>query len=291
MKKCSKCKKEKKEFEFGKDSYRPDGLCCSCKECQKEYRENNKEKKRNYYLDNREKIIKRQNAFQSKHREEKRQYNKLYGPEYHIKHKCEAKYIFRRYKSDAKRRNIFFNLKFDEFVKFENQFCEYCGEELDRIRIDRLDNSQGYIFNNCVPCCQICNITKNTLNVNEWKEYIEQIIIFNKTGQTRTITRQRSFIGNSKQFLNYRYNAKRKNISFGISFEEFLFFDKKPCYYCGTITDNFIGIDRIDNMVGYDLNNCVPCCKICNGGKNCNQINIWENWILKIINFNSNEDL
>jgi hypothetical protein len=52
---------------------------------------------------------------------------------------------------------------------------------------------------------------------------------------------------------------------------------KKECYYCGEknyacINDyiddkcksKFCGIDRMDNNIGYTIDNCVPCCIICN---------------------------
>lgn len=37
---------------------------------------------------------------------------------------------------------------------------------------------------------------------------------------------------------------------------------KQPCHYCG-ITEK-IGIDRMNNDIGYEYTNCVPCCGYCN---------------------------
>lgn len=42
VKTCSKCKDEKKVFEFSKNKSKKDGLASFCKECQKEWRNNNK---------------------------------------------------------------------------------------------------------------------------------------------------------------------------------------------------------------------------------------------------------
>jgi hypothetical protein len=63
MKKCGKCKQLKPLEKFGKDRYRKDGHCYSCKSCiaegDKKYRRANsakvKEKNRRYYQDNSEK--------------------------------------------------------------------------------------------------------------------------------------------------------------------------------------------------------------------------------------------
>jgi hypothetical protein len=48
----------------------------------------------------------------------------------------------------------------------------------DRVNLDRIDNSVGYTESNCVPCCAICNITRNTLyTYEEFKLHIAPAII------------------------------------------------------------------------------------------------------------------
>jgi len=61
------------------------------------------------------------------------------------------------------------------------------------------------------------------------------------------------------KYKSYKSNAKKRNISFVLSFDEFMTFWKQPCYYCGAHID-YVGIDRLNNNVGYSLENCVPCC-------------------------------
>jgi hypothetical protein len=46
---------------------------------------------------------------------------------------------------------------------------------------------------------------------------------------------------------------------------------RQPCIYCGGY-DNHNGIDRVDNNVGYQLDNTVSCCKICNFIKGTDEI-------------------
>ncbi len=59
-----------------------------------------------------------------------------------------------------------------------------------------------------------------------------------------------------------------------ISFENFLHLSQQNCYYCdsspGNKTANFQynGLDRINSDLPHNLNNSVPCCIICNRGKN-----------------------
>ena len=39
------------------------------------------------------------------------------------------------------------------------------------------------------------------------------------------------------------------------------------CYYCGS-TNSKIGVDRLNDDIGYEVDNIVPCCKACNFMKN-----------------------
>ena len=89
-----------------------------------------------------------------------------------------------------------------------------------------------------------------------------------------------------KHTLNYKtkpkYNLyrKRHRIKFNeiemISENEFMEFTSQNCYYCGVPGPN--GIDRINPDIGYEKDNCVSCCKHCNyvkGNLNIDDFNIW----------------
>jgi hypothetical protein len=63
-----------------------------------------------------------------------------------------------------------------------------------------------------------------------------------------------------------------------ITEEEFKKISNSNCYYCNTTGPN--GIDRVNNTIGYSLNNCVPACKHCNyvkGDLLQEDFNIWKN--------------
>lgn len=68
------------------------------------------------------------------------------------------------------------------------------------------------------------------------------------------------------KFNRYAYNAKHRGIAFELSFDQFMSFWQKDCYYCGREIET-IGIDRIDNSLGYSLGNVVSCCGPCNYAK------------------------
>ena len=44
-----------------------------------------------------------------------------------------------------------------------NSPCFYCETKDDPIGLDRLDNSKGHSEENVVPCCKICNKSRNNL--------------------------------------------------------------------------------------------------------------------------------
>lgn len=64
------------------------------------------------------------------------------------------------------------------------------------------------------------------------------------------------------QFFQYRANAKRREIPFNLSYEQFCSIIKDCCYFCGVMGRN--GIDRIDSTLGYFPMNCVACCSVHN---------------------------
>ena len=80
---------------------------------------------------------------------------------------------------------------------------------------------------------------------------------------------------NSK-FTSYKHWAKKRNLSWELSKEEFLSIVLQPCHYCGVegatthqannCNGAFVsnGIDRKKSLKGYELKNCLPCCGRCN---------------------------
>jgi hypothetical protein len=82
--------------------------------------------------------------------------------------------------------------------------------------------------------------------------------------------------GFNQLLLSYKKSARKRNLEFNLSSEEFKDLVSKNCYYCNSEPSNkiknqskystftFNGIDRVDNLKGYFKGNCVPCCKMCN---------------------------
>ena len=79
---------------------------------------------------------------------------------------------------------------------------------------------------------------------------------------------------------------KKRNHQFNLTIDQFKDLIFQSCYYCNSmpqISSNkqlitrgninepplyYNGIDRIDSNLGYEINNCIPCCGTCNYMKN-----------------------
>lgn len=83
---------------------------------------------------------------------------------------------FLQYRSNAKKRNIDFDLTIEEFSKFWQKPCFYCGSDIDTIGIDRVDSDLGYVEGNMVPCCFTCNQSKNDLSLSEWVCHLKSVL-------------------------------------------------------------------------------------------------------------------
>lgn len=96
--------------------------------------------------------------------------------------------LYGRYKSRSKKRGIEFTLPLDMFVSLTSKSCYYCGAKPNNTTVnesgngdyvnnglDKVDNDKGYIENNVVPCCKICNYAKNTMGLNEFYAWVDKI--------------------------------------------------------------------------------------------------------------------
>lgn len=70
----------------------------------------------------------------------------------------------------------------------------------------------------------------------------------------------------TQRFSTYISGARVRKIKFDLSFDDFMSFWEKPCFYCDAPIDG-IGLDRKDSNIGYTMDNVVPCCARCNRSK------------------------
>lgn len=148
------------------------------KEYMKAYNKANHEKisarQKIYRLNHLDEIKKLQKDYQTSHKDELNENRKRY--------QRTMKGRFTNLKVQAHNRDLEVNISFEEFQELFTQPCFYCNDMLCQkpevgCGLDRIDNAQGYIVGNVVPCGHLCNsIRNNFLTPTEAKAAIQAII-------------------------------------------------------------------------------------------------------------------
>jgi len=106
-----------------------------------------------------------------------------------------------------------------------------------------------------------------------------------------------------QHYDSYIKGAEKRKLMFSLSMEQFELLIMNNCAYCGiepTIKKSrkpsgvyliANGIDRVDNNIGYEINNCVSCCGDCNYAKRRMTKSKFLTWIKRVYNFNFNKGL
>lgn len=127
-----------------------------------------------------------------------------------------------------------------------------CGEILKKVVLSNLKD-------NSVKSCKNCSFKNRELNKEKTVSQLEQLY--------------------NHDIVN-RCKQSKKEIINNLSFNDFKTLVNQNCYYCNDeprISTKFKnrkylnteelkvnGIDRIDSNLGYSIENCVPCCTVCN---------------------------
>jgi hypothetical protein len=187
------------------------------------------------------------------------------------KKKCNIKIHYDNYVRDANKKNIKIELTFDEFVEIVNSPCYYCGIIQDKgfNGIDKENFDGGYVKENSLSCCTMCNIMKGTLSSDTFLKRVEHILTYQGYIKGKLYPECFANHGGSN-YSDYKYRANKIQKEFELTQEDFIEIISKKCYICGKKTDNYHvnGIDRINNEEGYTFQNIECCCGECNYMKN-----------------------
>lgn len=102
--------------------------------------------------------------------------------------------LFKCYKKRARKIKVEFALLFEDFLKLTKLNCYYCesppynkhkisskDKEWEKLNtyiyngLDRIDSDLGYVINNVVPCCKICNTAKMDHPQDQFIEWLNRI--------------------------------------------------------------------------------------------------------------------
>lgn len=165
---CTKCKQRKSFDNFNKEKNAKDKKRSWCKKCvslqQKAYRSNPK-------------IQQSMKEYRTIYKADLENKKKAKQQRYEYSRSSKGRFI--QAKIHAKRANHEFNLTNNEYVIFMTKSCYYCDGKLNEtgVGLDRKDSSKGYLLDNVVPCCTICNRVKGAhFSVEEMLELKPSLI-------------------------------------------------------------------------------------------------------------------
>jgi hypothetical protein len=171
------------------------------------------------------------------------------------------------YKRCANIKNLDFEISFEDYESIVSRQCYYCNgmEEKGFNGIDRNDQTKGYIVDNCLPCCTMCNYVKGSLHSSGFIKRVQHILTHQKHIQGQYYPE--CFADHKSGSYNaYKARSEKKDMDFQLTKEEFLQTCSEPCYLCGKINTekHTNGLDRVDSSKGYIIDNIKSCCGECN---------------------------
>lgn len=83
--------------------------------------------------------------------------------------------LLAKYRNKAKIRGLVFELTSKEFEGIVTSDCHYCGEKPRLVAgVDRKDSNTGYVLDNCLPCCGICNFAKSDMPYEDFIDWVRR---------------------------------------------------------------------------------------------------------------------
>jgi len=204
------------------------------------------------------------------------------------RHSPDAAY--RVYKNSAAAKNLPFDCTQEWFLEMIRRPCHYCGgvdEERGFNGIDRMDCTQGYLMQNGVPCCHMCNLMKASLSEEVFLKRVEHMCAHSNLDPKVERRWPDIFLDQQGSLLSgVKTRANQLKVAFDLTAAFFEELHQSGCYLCGKVNTavgdkvnttgadvgkgeapkkvHRNGTDRVDNRGGYTMDNVRPCCGQCN---------------------------
>lgn len=183
--------------------------------------------------------------------------------------KCLVTYVKQKHGEDWEKR-----VKLEDkngLIERMSDACLYCGHkpkgdgEDELNGLDRVDPCGIYSLENTVSCCGVCNAMKLTYSTDEFINNVRRIYAKLKQDATHedimalSLMQRIRPLGHDKDRRNA---ACQKDKTCRLSEDDKIDLWSSECYLCGR--SPAFGIDRVDANIGYEKDNCKPCCTQCN---------------------------
>jgi hypothetical protein len=211
--------------------------------------------------------------------------------------KLTIDYKYYTYTNNAKIGEKEWKLTLEQCRKLFTDNCYYCGsaamEGLLLNGIDRKDSLQGYLVDNCVSCCGMCNRMKlDELDDKQFISSCEHILVFHEIIDG-TLYPDIFPDHYSNYYSEYKSKCNQKEIDFFLTQQDFFKIVNNNCYICNKSNSDMHnnGIDRLHCFIGYQPNNCKACCGRCNKSKNDFDLYQYFYKLLKIYKYHKNQTI
>jgi len=167
-------------------------------------------------------------------------------------------------------------------------------------RLVVISQVEGRKYNQLIWLCQCdCGNTKEITGNSLRRGHTQSCGCFQKEQKVKKLGLGGSEYGLNRYYRAIKRGAESRGYSFNLTKEQVKILSAKNCFYCGcppsngTWTSNhrkhrepfiYNGIDRIDNSIGYEINNVVTSCKKCNYAKNKFSVYEFKDWITRVYN-------
>ncbi len=152
MKTCTKCQRELPLDRFSVGKHYRGGRRSWCKDCYKVYGHT------------------RYVAMETDARERFSSRTKTWRNSNPIKHRLSM------YKAKCKRVRMEYSIPDRLFEDLVTDNCYYCHAEPKPLNgIDRVDNSKGYLEDNVVSCCEMCNLAKRDCTRQQFESWAQRV--------------------------------------------------------------------------------------------------------------------
>lgn len=176
--------------------------------------------------------------------------------------------------ANLKRRGLTCELSREEIEDLSQRPCYYCKDTWSG-GVDRLDSNTAYIADNVVSSCKTCNYMKNKYTVSVFKSACIDVYNYKTSGKRSTDGGKRGKI--KKTFAQWKSSTRHDVL---ITEDQYYNIINQQCSYCGL--EESRGVDRMDNAVAYTLENCTPCCGVCNQLKWTNTVEFFHSQVERI---------
>jgi hypothetical protein len=277
---CNHCREankradEKRDIEHTRELARKNESKPERREVKTAWNEENYEKVAGYWMNARQRELAADvEAYQKKNAEQAKKWRDKNPEKVKIQNakNINVDSYYGVYRKCAKTKQLQFELTKEDYLKMATQNCFYCGTMQPKgfNGIDRKDSTKGYVVDNCVSCCEMCNFMKKCLSVDIFIQNVKHISVFNKRMDGSLYPESFKNV-NHVSHSEYITSAKKRTIQFELSKEYFDEKRKNPCYLCGkeNAGTHQNGLDRVDSSIGYIESNVQSCCGSCNMLKN-----------------------